>query len=108
MSAKNHFVCLACGFIVAGSQPPDKCPICGAPKRAFNPRHEISSAPSLKSVLHAKTTPAPQKGGNHRACLACGHIYQGNNPPDLCPRMQCTQKCFQATSILLKVALQLP
>jgi rubrerythrin len=31
----DYYVCRVCGNTVEGS-PPDKCPICGAPKTAFN------------------------------------------------------------------------
>jgi rubrerythrin len=31
----DYYVCRVCGNTVEGSQP-DKCPICGAPKTAFN------------------------------------------------------------------------
>ena len=32
---KTYYVCKACGYTVA-DEPPDKCPICGADKKAFN------------------------------------------------------------------------
>lgn len=95
MNGTTHFVCLACGFIVEGNQPPDKCPICGAPKRAFYPRHKIPSAPSLKTVSQAKAKPAPQKGKNHWVCLACGHIHEGNQPPDKCPICHAPKSVFR-------------
>ena len=27
--------CKVCGYIHTGAEPPDKCPVCGAPKSAF-------------------------------------------------------------------------
>ncbi len=38
MTNLEHYVCLGCGLIVEGGEPPESCPICGAPKRAFYPR----------------------------------------------------------------------
>ncbi len=29
--------CLVCGFIYEGEAPPFECPICGAPRRMFEP-----------------------------------------------------------------------
>ena len=29
------WVCTVCGYVHTGSQPPDKCPKCGAPKEKF-------------------------------------------------------------------------
>jgi len=34
----SHWVCLACGHVHEGNDPPDKCPVCTAPKSAFMPR----------------------------------------------------------------------
>jgi rubrerythrin len=31
---RDYYVCNACGYTVAG-EPPDKCPVCGAVKKAF-------------------------------------------------------------------------
>jgi len=27
--------CTVCGYIHEGDEPPDECPVCGAPKEAF-------------------------------------------------------------------------
>lgn len=29
------WVCTVCGYVHTGSEPPDKCPKCGAPKEKF-------------------------------------------------------------------------
>ena len=31
----KYWKCLVCGYIHEGSEPPDKCPVCGAPKEKF-------------------------------------------------------------------------
>lgn len=94
MGVKKHFVCLACGFIVEGDDPPDKCPICKAPKRAFYARHEMPSAPPLKTVPESLVKPAPKAGQTHWVCLACGHIHEGNDPPALCPICKAPKSAF--------------
>jgi rubrerythrin len=94
MATKNHWVCLACGYIDEGNEPPDECPICKAPKRAFYPRHEMPSAPPLKTVEEATVKPAPKEGLTHWVCLACGHIHEGDDPPDKCPICTAPKKAF--------------
>ncbi len=27
--------CIECGYVHEGDEPPDECPVCGAPKSAF-------------------------------------------------------------------------
>jgi rubrerythrin len=34
----KHWVCTACGYIHEGAEPPDYCPTCKAPQKAFYPR----------------------------------------------------------------------
>jgi len=31
----KKFRCLACGYEMYGEEPPDICPVCGAPKEMF-------------------------------------------------------------------------
>jgi len=31
----KRWKCSVCGYIYEGDGPPDKCPVCGAPKEAF-------------------------------------------------------------------------
>ncbi|PKM75991.1 MAG: MBL fold metallo-hydrolase [Firmicutes bacterium HGW-Firmicutes-15] len=33
----NHWKCRVCGYIHEGAEPPDECPVCGAPKEMFDP-----------------------------------------------------------------------
>lgn len=36
----KKFVCSVCGYVHEGSEAPDKCPQCGAPKEKFNEKKE--------------------------------------------------------------------
>lgn len=85
MSSEKHWVCLACGFIYEGDEPPDTCPICLAQKRAFYPRNTMPDAPPLKTVEESKVKPTPKEGAKHWVCITCGHIHEGDEPPDTCP-----------------------
>jgi rubrerythrin len=31
----KRFKCTVCGYIYEGDEPPEVCPVCGAPKEAF-------------------------------------------------------------------------
>lgn len=35
----KKFVCTVCGYIHEGDEPPEKCPICNAPRKKFNEVH---------------------------------------------------------------------
>jgi rubrerythrin len=94
MSTTKHWVCLACGFIYEGDEPPDPCPICLAQKRAFYPRNTMPDAPPLKTVEESKVKPAPAPGGKHWVCITCGHIHEGDEPPDTCPICGVTKDNF--------------
>ena len=85
MSKTKHWVCLACGFIFEGDEPPDICPICLAQKRAFYPRQEMPDAPPLKTVKESKVKPKPVEGFKHWVCVTCGYIHEGDELPDTCP-----------------------
>jgi rubrerythrin len=85
MKQKEHYVCLGCGLIYEGGDPPDVCPICGAPKRCFYPRQYMPSAPTITPVSDKKLYPPPAPGKKHWVCLGCGLIKEGNEPPATCP-----------------------
>lgn len=64
--------CRVCGYIHHGTQPPESCPICGAPASDF----EASVQPAPKA--------AQQAPGAWR-CLNCSYVHSGAAPPDECP-----------------------
>ncbi len=33
----NHWKCRVCGYVHEGTEPPDECPVCGAPRDMFDP-----------------------------------------------------------------------
>ncbi len=53
--AQKQWKCLVCGYIHTGSEPPNKCPVCGADKSQFI-QVEAESAP--KKALPSKPKPA--------------------------------------------------
>ena len=44
---KKKFICTVCGYIHEGDEAPEKCPVCGAGKKAFK---EVDTTDALQSV----------------------------------------------------------
>jgi rubredoxin len=51
--------CLVCGYIHTGDEPPEECPVCGAPKSQFIEVTE-PEAPAPKPASPAATEPPPK------------------------------------------------
>ena len=59
--------CIVCGYIHTGDEPPDKCPVCGAPKSKFievtepeAPSSEPAAAPKARTEPEPAPTEVPQ------------------------------------------------
>jgi rubrerythrin len=103
MKSQEHYVCLGCGLIVEGGEPPERCPICGAPKRAFYPRQYMPDVNVVLPKASDKKVPAaPAKGEKHWVCLGCGYIENGEKPPKQCPICQAPQNLFQPRQVFAK------
>jgi len=68
---KNSWICLVCGYVHQGGQPPDTCPICGAPETDFE--------------LHATEMRTLVPAAQQWRCLICGYMHEGEIPPETCP-----------------------
>lgn len=68
----NQYICLICGYIHTGTEAPESCPICDAPKDMFQLIEE-------KKVEDAK--PAV----NAFRCINCDYVHEGDAPPAICP-----------------------
>ncbi len=64
------FKCNVCGYIQRG-EAPDACPVCGAPKEAFEPFEGEEKA--------------DRPAATRWSCLNCNYIHTGDLPPDDCP-----------------------
>jgi nitrite reductase (NADH) large subunit len=64
--------CTVCGYIHRGPEPPDICPVCGAPKDAFEEHVEQVRRPARPRVTKWR-------------CLICSYVHTGSEPPDQCP-----------------------
>lgn len=45
----KKWICSVCGYIHEGAEPPEVCPICGAPRSAFEPYEEEEARPQPAS-----------------------------------------------------------
>ncbi len=83
--------CSVCGFVHQGAAPPDQCPVCGAPKSAFEPFQEVAPVAS----------PVVQKW----RCAVCGYVHEGPTPPDMCPVCGASRNSFEAVLVAEATAI---
>ncbi|MFH0953677.1 MAG: FAD-dependent oxidoreductase [Verrucomicrobiota bacterium] len=68
----NAWRCSICGYVHRGDDPPEMCPVCGAPREAFEPYVEQAEP---------RDTVPPKKW----RCGVCGYEHAGDKPPSDCP-----------------------
>jgi nitrite reductase (NADH) large subunit len=73
--SKRVWVCLICGYVHHGPEPPEECPVCGADRSDFEAQAETVPAAPVAAA-------APPKRWK---CLVCGYIHEGDGPPEECP-----------------------
>jgi len=79
----KSWVCLVCGYVHHGDEPPECCPVCGAPASDFE----------LQAPAPA---PAPTAPVTRWRCLVCGYEHDGTEPPDACPVCGVSSDDFEA------------
>lgn len=47
---KKKFICTVCGYIYEGTEAPEKCPICKAPKSKFQELNDPTEGPAFATV----------------------------------------------------------
>ena len=68
--SETVWVCLVCGYVHRGPEPPDSCPICGSGRSDFERSSE---------------TPKPDRPAPALwRCLICDHRHTGSEPPAAC------------------------
>lgn len=70
--------CGVCGFIHKEEGPPEKCPVCEAPRKMFKEVVEESQGETGGAAAGAA-------GMKKWQCAVCGHGHTGTGPPDKCP-----------------------
>lgn len=75
MDGKDRvWVCIVCGYVHRGPEPPESCPLCGASSDDFEAAEDAAPAAAIAK-------PQPQAW----RCLICGYVHEGDGPPDACP-----------------------
>lgn len=89
--ANRAWACTVCGYVHRGDEPPDACPVCGAPRELFEPQAETSP-------------PAAEPAANQWRCLVCGYVHTGAQRPNECPACGATADCFEPVREAAKTA----
>lgn len=71
-NSSNAWRCRVCGYVHAGPEAPDICPVCGAPFEEFesNPAMNVPVAPARAARWQ---------------CGRCDSVHEGDEPPSECP-----------------------
>ena len=92
MLGRNQaWCCTVCGYVHRGAEPPEACPVCGAPRELFERQAESPS-------------PAVEPAVNQWRCLVCGYVHAGLQPPTECPACGARADCFEPVSDTAKSA----
>lgn len=83
MATTSSWRCLVCGYVHHGPEPPEECPICGAPAGDFEAYEEPQSESAEKPEV------------NQWECVVCGYIHDGPEPPEECPVCGAGQDSFE-------------
>ena len=91
--ANQAWVCTVCGYIHRGAEPPQTCPVCGAPRELFEP--QAGALP-----------PPPGADASRWRCLDCGYIHVGSQPPTKCPDCGAPAERFELLSKTAEVVAE--
>ena len=47
---KKKFICTVCGYIYEGTEAPEKCPVCNAPKSKFKEMEAVGEEAAFATV----------------------------------------------------------
>jgi len=83
LNNKKAWLCSVCGYVYHGSESPDVCPICGAPRESFEV-HVTQAKPLEKPDIKSWQ------------CLNCGFVHSGSEPPETCQVCGSPKDCFEA------------
>lgn len=75
----NKWRCNVCGYIHAGKEPPDECPVCGVGSAEF--------------VFYTEMA-IPKSVGKRWKCSVCDYVHTGDTPPEKCPVCGVSSKLF--------------
>ena len=66
------WICTVCKYVHEGNEPPDVCPVCGAPKEVFEKEAAASEEkPAADDGARDSQSAEPRKW----ICTVCGYVY---------------------------------
>jgi rubredoxin len=77
--------CTACGYIHTGTEPPEKCPVCGASQDRFVEVSEDGAPKPAPAAPAEEKAAEPEQKMRKWKCTVCGYIHTGAEPPEKCP-----------------------
>jgi len=81
MADARKWRCGLCGYVHTGDEPPQECPICGAPMEDFEEEVAVAAVGDASSQWR---------------CLNCNYVHDGDAPPEECPLCGAVPECFEA------------
>lgn len=80
---KVCYVCRICGYVYDSDNLPSDyiCPICKHDSSAFD---KVEKEENKKSET-SETQNNEETNSKKYVCLTCGYVYEGDNPPEVCP-----------------------
>jgi uncharacterized membrane protein/rubredoxin len=85
----SSWECGVCGYIQKEGGPPEKCPICEAPKKMFTER-------GAEAKVSGDMAGSDSSEGKKWYCTVCGYVHTGPEPPEKCPVCGAAKEYFVA------------
>ena len=86
MSQPDTWKCEVCGYVHRGSEPPERCPVCGVGREMFSAFEVGAPAPVA----------APAEVSARWRCTVCEYVHDGSEPPAECPVCGAAASLFEA------------
>ena len=91
----SEWECKVCGYLHKEDEPPEKCPVCEAPKEMFTQKTKDSSGAEVKE----KAAKQPEVTEQQEApvgweCGVCSYLHKEDEPPEKCPVCEAPKKMF--------------
>lgn len=79
---KTCYICSVCGYVYEGETLPDDfiCPICKHDKSVFEKTSGVASENNNQKTIKGENSMSKKY-----VCPVCGYVYEGENPPEICP-----------------------
>lgn len=90
----SEWECGVCGYIHKEDDPPEKCPVCEAPKKMFISKSGDAVTADNETIEEAVPEESKKTAEAGWECGVCGYIHKEENPPEKCPVCEAPEKMF--------------